>query len=134
MSYHHLRKETNTILAATSFQVVAESNEVSTVRLHFSRANSPRSFSCSLYVLLFHPFTNFIVLHMLEQLNILLVMKGPKLNTERLPASAGYRKTITSLVLLTTLLDTSQKDIGLLGFLGTLLFHVQTPIDPNQFE
>ena len=71
---------------------------------------------------------------MLQQLNVLLVVRGPKLNTllqvrphqcrvrghDHLTAPAGH-----------TIPDTSQDAIGLLGHLGTLLAHVQLPV--NQY-
>jgi len=73
-------------------------------------------------------------LDMLQQLNVLLVVRGPKLNTvlqvwphqcpvqghNHLPISAGH-----------TIPDTSQDAIGLLDHLGTLLAHVQPAVDQH---
>ena len=71
---------------------------------------------------------------MLQQLNVLLVVRGSKLNTalevwphqcrvqghDPLPAPAGH-----------TIPDTSQDAAGLLGHLGTLLAHVQLTVDQH---
>ena len=71
---------------------------------------------------------------MLQQLNVLLVVRGPKLNTvlqvqphqcrvqghDPLPTPAGH-----------TIPDTSQDAIGLLSHLGTLLAHAQPAVDQH---
>ncbi|KAK4811651.1 hypothetical protein QYF61_022744 [Mycteria americana] len=70
----------------------------------------------------------------LQQLNVLLVVRGPKLNTvfevqphqcrvqgdDHFPAPAGH-----------TISDTSQDAICLLGHLGTLLAHIQLVVDQH---
>ncbi|GAB0184399.1 hypothetical protein GRJ2_000905200 [Grus japonensis] len=71
---------------------------------------------------------------MLQHLNVLLVLRDPKLNTalevrphqcrvqgdDRFPTPAGH-----------TISDTSQDAVGLLGHLGTLLAHVQLAINQH---
>ncbi|KAK4827372.1 hypothetical protein QYF61_017310 [Mycteria americana] len=64
-------------------------------------------------------------LDMLQYLNVSLVVRGPKLNTEfkgdkHFPTPAGH-----------TIPDTSQDAVGLLGHLGTLLAHIQPAV--NQY-
>ncbi|KAK4809955.1 hypothetical protein QYF61_002912 [Mycteria americana] len=73
-------------------------------------------------------------LDMLQHLNVSLVVRGPKLNTEfevrphqcqvqgddHFPSPAGH-----------TISDTSQDAIGFLGRLGTLLAHIQVAADQH---
>jgi len=71
---------------------------------------------------------------MLQHLNVLLVLRGPKLKTvfevrpyqcqvqrhDYFPTPAGH-----------TIPDTSQDAVGLHGHLGTLLAHVQPAVDQH---
>ncbi|GAB0184594.1 hypothetical protein GRJ2_000924700 [Grus japonensis] len=71
---------------------------------------------------------------MLQHLNVLLVLRGPKLNTilevrphqcrvqgdNHVPSPAGH-----------TIPDTSQDAVGFLGHLGTLLAHVQPAVNQH---
>ncbi|KAK4818449.1 hypothetical protein QYF61_013136 [Mycteria americana] len=70
----------------------------------------------------------------LQHLNVSLVVRGPKLNTafevrphqcrvqghDHFPSPAGH-----------TIFDTSQDAIGFLGHLGTLLAHIQPPVNQH---
>ncbi|GAB0203357.1 hypothetical protein GRJ2_002801300 [Grus japonensis] len=83
------------------------------------------------------PFTSYLCcpsLDTLQHLNVLLVVRGPKVNTvlevrphqsrvqgdHHFPSPAGY-----------TISDTSQDAVGLLSHLGTLLAHIQLAIDQH---
>ncbi|KAK4827492.1 hypothetical protein QYF61_018792 [Mycteria americana] len=85
--------------------------------------NNPSSLSRSSQDLCSRPFTNFVALRWTRS-STLLVVRGPKLYSRCGFTSAKYRGTISSLVLLATLFDTSQDAIGLLGHLDTLLAHI----------
>ena len=82
----HLRKETSILLAITSFHIVVESNQVSSQPL-FLQTKQPQLPQLLLITVFFsRPFTscyccNCCYLHMLEQLIVLLALRGPNLNT-----------------------------------------------------
>ncbi|KAF1466761.1 Conserved oligomeric Golgi complex subunit 5, partial [Megadyptes antipodes antipodes] len=130
-----LGEETDTHLATTSFQVVVESNEVSPQPPLLQAKQS--QFSQLLLIRLVLQ-----TLHelrcpsrdTLQHLNVLLVVRDPKLNTvfkvrphqcrvqghDHFPTPAGH-----------TVSDTGQDAIGLLGHLGTLPAHVQPAVNQH---
>ncbi|GAB0195154.1 hypothetical protein GRJ2_001980700 [Grus japonensis] len=131
----HFGEDTNTHLATTSFQVAAESNKVSP-QPSFLQAKQPQ---CPQLLLIRLGLQTLHQLHcpsldVLQHLNVLLVVRGPKLNTalevwphqcrvqgdDHCPSPAGH-----------TIPDTSQDAGGLLGHLGTLLAHNQPPVDQH---
>jgi len=131
-----LGEETNTCLTTTtSFQVVVESSKVppQPPLLQTKQSQFPQPFLVRL-VLQTPQQLPCPSLDTLQHLNVLLVVRGPKLNTvhqvrphqcqvqgdDHFPAPAGH-----------TIPDTSQDATGLLGHLGTLLAHVQPAV--NQY-
>ncbi|KAK4825536.1 LOW QUALITY PROTEIN: hypothetical protein QYF61_000113 [Mycteria americana] len=125
----YLQEETDTDLATTSFQVVVESDEVSH-QLPFPQPKQPQLPQPLLIKLTLHQL-RCRSLDTFQHLNILLVVRGPKLNTvfevrphqcrvqgdNHFPSPAGH-----------TISDTSQDAIGLLGHLGTVLTHIQLAV------
>lgn len=80
LTSYQLRKEPNTHLNATSFQVVIESDEVSPQPpFHQTELQFLQTLLIHLVFLSFHqPCSS---LHMLEELNIFFKLRSPKLNT-----------------------------------------------------
>ncbi|KAK4828479.1 LOW QUALITY PROTEIN: hypothetical protein QYF61_026704 [Mycteria americana] len=127
----YLGEQTDTHLTTTSFQVAVESNKVSP-QPPFLQAKQPQFPQLLLIRLTLHQLR--CPLHVLQHLNVSLVVGGPKLNTvfevrphqccvqghDHFPTPAGH-----------TIPDTSQDAIGLLGHLGTLLAHIQPAIDQH---
>ncbi|KAK4815248.1 hypothetical protein QYF61_023695 [Mycteria americana] len=131
----YLGEETNTHLAATSFQIVVESDKVSP-QPPFLQAKQPQVPQPLPISLVFQtlPQLRCPSLDTLQPLNVSLVVRGPSLNTvfevqphqcqvqggNHFPSPAGH-----------TIPDTSQDAIGLLGRLGTLLAHIQLAVDQH---
>lgn len=80
----HQRKQIHSLLA-TFFQVLVDSNKISPHSASFSQHYTTRSLSHSSQVLFSSSFTSFVVVLCIElfseQLNVLLVVRGPKPNT-----------------------------------------------------
>ncbi|KAK4824605.1 hypothetical protein QYF61_016874 [Mycteria americana] len=122
----YLGEETNTHLATTSFQVVVESDKVSPEPplLQINQHQFPQPLLIRLVLQTLHQLCC-PSLDTLQHLNVLLVVRGPKLNTvvkgdDHFPSPAGH-----------TIPDTSQDDIGFLGHLGTLPAHVQPAVNQH---
>jgi len=131
----YLGEETNTHLTTTSFQVVVESDKVSPQPSLFQTKQSQfhQPLLIRLVLQTLHQ-PHCPSLDTLQHVNVLLVVRGPKLNTvlevhphqcrvqghDPLPTPAGH-----------TVPDTSQDAVGLLGHLGTLLAHVQPAVDQH---
>jgi len=131
----YLGEETNTHLTTTSCQVVVESNKVSPQPplLQTKQPQLPQPILIGLVLQTPHqpPCPS---LDTLQQLSVLLVVRGPKLNTalkvrphqcrvqghDHLPTPAGH-----------TIPGTSQDAVGLLGHLGTLLVPVQLAVNQH---
>jgi len=124
----YLEEDTDPHLTTTSFQVAVKSEKVSPQPplLQTKQPQSPQPLLVRPVLCTPHqaPFPS---LDTLQPLNVLLVVRGPKLNTvlkvqphqgraqghNHLPTPAGH-----------TVPDTSQDAVGLLGHLGSLLAHV----------
>ncbi|KAK4806962.1 hypothetical protein QYF61_027329 [Mycteria americana] len=111
----YLTEETDTHLSTTSFQVVVDSNKVSPQPpfLQAKQSQFPQPLLIRLVLQTLHQL-HWPSLDTLQHLNVLLVVRRPKLNTvleghNHFPSPAGH-----------TISDTSQDAIGLLGHLGTL--------------
>ncbi|KAK4828042.1 hypothetical protein QYF61_023080, partial [Mycteria americana] len=122
----YLVEETDPHLSTTSFQVVVESNKVSP-QPPFLQAKQPQFPQPLLIRLVLQTLHHLRCpsLDTLQHLNVSLVVRGPKLNTvfeghDHFPSPAGH-----------AIFDTSQDAIGFLGRLGTLLAHIQLPIDQH---
>ncbi|KAK4822886.1 hypothetical protein QYF61_021105 [Mycteria americana] len=131
----YLGEETDPHLATTSFQVVVESDKVSP-QPPFLQAKQPQFPQLLLTRLLLQTLHQLRCpsLDTLQHLSVLLVVKGPKLNTvfevrphqcqvegdNHFPSPAGHAVS-----------DTSQDAIGLLGHLGTLLAHIQVAVNQH---
>ncbi|KAK4828214.1 hypothetical protein QYF61_024648 [Mycteria americana] len=131
----YLGEETNTHLSTTSFQAVVESDKVSP-QPPFLQAKQPQFPQPLLRRLLLQTLHQLRCpsLDTLQQLNVSLVVGGPKLNTgfevrphqcrvqgrDLFPSPAGH-----------TIFDTSQDAIGFLGRLGTLLAHIQAAVNQH---
>ncbi|KAF1556984.1 Collagen alpha-1(XXI) chain, partial [Eudyptula minor] len=131
----YLGEETDTHLATTSFQGVVESDEVSP-QPPFLQAKQPQFPQPLLRRLVLQtlPQPCCPSLDTLQHLNVLLVVRGPKLNTvlevwphqgqvqghNHFPAPAGH-----------TVSDTGQDAIDLLGRLGTLPAHIHPAVDQH---
>ncbi|KAK4821719.1 LOW QUALITY PROTEIN: hypothetical protein QYF61_000262 [Mycteria americana] len=131
----YLGKGSDPHLATTSFQVVVESNKVSP-QPSFLQAKPPQFPQLLLAGLVLQTLHQLCCpsLDMLQHLNVFLGVRGPKLNTvfevwpcqcrvqgdNHFPSPAGH-----------TISDTSQDVIDLLGHLGTLLAHIQLPVDQH---
>jgi len=130
----YLGEDTNAHLTTTSFEVVVESNKVSPPPpfLEAEQPQFPQPGTGLVLQTLHQPCCS--SLDMLQDLNVLLVMRGPKPNTvlqvrphqcgvqghDHLATPAGP-----------TIPDTSQDAVGLLGHLGTLLAQVQLAVDQH---
>ncbi|KAK4820044.1 hypothetical protein QYF61_017857 [Mycteria americana] len=121
----YLGEETDPHLTTTSFQVVVESDKVSPQPpfLQF-----PQLFFIRLVLQTLHQL-RCPSLDTLQHLNVLLVVRGPKLNTvfevrpqgdNHFPSPAGH-----------AIPDTSQDAVGLLGHLGTLSAHIQPSVNQH---
>ncbi|KAK4822882.1 hypothetical protein QYF61_021101 [Mycteria americana] len=131
----YLGEETDPHLSTTSFQVVVESNKVSPQPpfLQAKQPQFPQPLLTGLVLQTLHQL-RCPSLDMLQHLNVLLVVRGPKLNTvfevrphqcrvegdNHFPSPAGH-----------TIFDTSQDAIGFLGHLGTLLAHIQAAVNQH---
>ncbi|KAK4810277.1 hypothetical protein QYF61_015307 [Mycteria americana] len=131
----YLGEETDPHLSTTSFQVVVESDKVSP-QPPFLQAKQPQFPQPLLIRLLLQtlPQLRCPSLDTLQQLNVLLVVRGPKVNTvfevrphqcrvqghDHFPSPAGH-----------TISDTSQDAIGFLGHLGTPLAHIQAVVNQH---
>ncbi|GAB0177002.1 solute carrier family 13 member 4 [Grus japonensis] len=131
----HLGEETNTHLATASFRVVVDSDKVSPQPplLQVKQPQFPQLLLIRLVLYTLHKLCC-PSLDKLQHLNVLLVVRSPKLNTElevqphqcrvqgddHSPSPAGH-----------TMSDTSQDAVGFLGHLGTLLAHVQPAVDQH---
>jgi len=131
----YLGEETNTCLITISFQVVLESNKVlpQPPLLQTKQPQLPQPLLVRF--VLWNPHQRVCPsLDTLQQLKVLLVVRGPKLNTvlqvwphqcrvqghDHLPTPAGH-----------TIPDTSQDAVGLLVHLGTLLDPVQPAVNQH---
>ncbi|KAK4832875.1 hypothetical protein QYF61_025971 [Mycteria americana] len=119
----YLGEEADTHLTTTSFQVVVESDKVSPqpLLLQAKQSQFPQLLLIRLLLQTLHQL-HCPSLDVLQHLNVLLVVRGPKWNTafegdDHFPSPAGH-----------TISDTSQDGVGLLGHLGTLLAHVQLAV------
>ncbi|KAK4810721.1 hypothetical protein QYF61_007695 [Mycteria americana] len=131
----YLGEETNTHLATTSFQVVVESNKVSPEPslLQAKQSQLPQPLLYELLLQTLHQL-RCPSLDSLQHLNVSLVARGPKPNTvfevrphqcrvqghDHFPSPAGH-----------AISDTSQDAVGLLGYLGTLLAHIQAAVNQH---
>ncbi|KAK4831675.1 hypothetical protein QYF61_018672 [Mycteria americana] len=131
----YLGEETNTYLATTSFQGVVESNKVSPQPpfLQAKQPQFPQPFLIRLMLQTLHQL-RCPSLDTLQQLDVSLVVRGPKLNTgfevqphqcqvqgdDHFPSPAGH-----------TISDKSQDAVGFLGHLGTLLAHIQAAVSQH---
>ncbi|KAK4827693.1 LOW QUALITY PROTEIN: hypothetical protein QYF61_020827 [Mycteria americana] len=131
----YLGKETNTHLTTTSFQVVVESDKVSPEPplLQTKQSQFPQPLLIRLVLQTLHQL-RCPSLDTLQHLNVLHVVRGPKLNTvfevwshqcqvqghDHFPTPAGH-----------TIPDTSQDAVGFLGHLGTLPAHVQPAVNQH---
>jgi len=131
----YLEEEINTCLTTTSFQAVVESNKVPPQPrlLQTEQPQFPQPLLIRLVLQTPHQ-PRCPSLDTLQNLNVLLVVRGPKLNTalqvqphqcrvqghDHLLTPAGH-----------TTPDTTQDAVGLLGHLGTLLAHVQPAVDQH---
>ncbi|KAK4832354.1 hypothetical protein QYF61_021953, partial [Mycteria americana] len=131
----YLGEETDPHLTTTSFQVVGENDKVSPqpLLLQAKQLHFPQPLLIRLVLQTLHQL-RCPSLDTLQHLSVLLVMRGPKLNTgfkvrphqcqvqgdNHFPSPAGH-----------TISDTSQDAIGLLGHLGTLLALIQTTVDQH---
>ncbi|KAK4816344.1 hypothetical protein QYF61_015658 [Mycteria americana] len=131
----YLGEETDPHLSTTSFQVVIQSDKVSPQPpfLQIKQSQLPQPLLIRLLLQTLHQLCC-PSLHMLQHLNVLLVVRGPKLNTvfevrphqcrvqghDHFPSPAGH-----------TIPDTSQDALGFLGHLGTLLADIQPPVDQH---
>ncbi|KAK4825833.1 hypothetical protein QYF61_002956 [Mycteria americana] len=116
---YHLGEETDPHLSTTSFQ--AKQPQFPQLLLRRLLLQTLHQLCCP-------------SLHMLQHLNVSLVVRGPKLNTvfevqphqcrvqghDHFPSPAGH-----------AIFDTSQDAIGLLGHLGTLLAHIQAAVNQH---
>ena len=133
----YLGEETNTCLTTTSFQVVVESNKVfpQPSLLQAKQSQFPQ-------LLLIKPILSHqpccSSLETLQQLNVFLVVRGPKLNTvlnvqPHQCRVQGHNHFLTPAS--QTISDTSQDALSPLGHLGTLLAHVQLSTNtPRSFS
>ncbi|KAK4827170.1 LOW QUALITY PROTEIN: hypothetical protein QYF61_015132 [Mycteria americana] len=131
----YLGEKFNTRLTTTSFQVVVENDKVSPQPplLQTKQPQFPQPLLIRLLLQTLHQLCC-PSLDPLQHLNVLLVVRGPKLNTvfevqphqcqvqghNHFPSPAGH-----------TIPDTSQDAVGFLGPLGTLLAHIQLAV--NQY-
>ncbi|KAK4810664.1 LOW QUALITY PROTEIN: hypothetical protein QYF61_007464 [Mycteria americana] len=131
----YLGEETNPHLSTTSFQVVVESDKVFP-QPPFLQAKQPQFPQPLLIRLVFQTLHQLHCpsLDTVQHLNVLLVVRGPKVNTvfkvwphqcrvqghDHFPSPAGH-----------TIPDTSQDAVGFLGHLGTLLAHIQAPVNQH---
>ena len=128
----YLGEETNPHLATASFQAVVESDKVSPQPpvLQAKQLQFPQPLLIRLLLLTLH-WLRCPSLDTLHHLNVLLVVRGPKLTTglevwphqcqvqgdNHFPSPAGH-----------AIPDTSQDAVGLLGHLGTLPAHIQLAV------
>jgi len=100
----YLREETNTCLTTTSFQVFVETNKVlpQPPLLQTKQPQFPQLFLLRLVLQTPHQ-PHCPSLDTLQHLNVLLVVRGPKLNTVLEMQPYQYRGMIISLLLLATL-------------------------------
>ncbi|KAK4808540.1 hypothetical protein QYF61_009843, partial [Mycteria americana] len=126
----YLGKETDTHLTATSFQVVVESDKVSPppLLLQTKQPQFPQPLLIRLVLQTLHQL-RCPSLDTLQQLNVLLVVRGPKLNTvfERRVQGHDYLPTPAG----RAIPDTSQDAVGFLGHLGTLPAHVEPAVSQH---
>ncbi|KAK4813546.1 LOW QUALITY PROTEIN: hypothetical protein QYF61_009589 [Mycteria americana] len=132
----YLGEETNTYLATPSFQLVIESDKVSSPQpplLQTKQSQFPQPLPISLVLQTLHQLCC-PSLDMLQPLNVSLVVRGPTLNTafevrpyrcrgqehDHFPSPAGH-----------AIFGTSQDAVGFLGHLGTLLAHIQPAVDQH---
>ncbi|KAK4831732.1 LOW QUALITY PROTEIN: hypothetical protein QYF61_018862 [Mycteria americana] len=122
----YLGEETDPHLSTTSFQGVVESNKVSP-QPPFLQAKQPQFPQPLLIRLVLQTLHQLRCpsLDTLQHLNVSLVVRGPKLNTvfewdNHFPSPAGH-----------TIPDKSQDAIGFLGYLGTLLAHIQAAVNQH---
>jgi len=131
----YLGEETNTCLTTASSQVVVESEKVypQPPLLQTKQPHFPQPLLIRLVLQTLHQ-PRCPSLDMLQQLNALLVLRRPKLNTvlqvrphqcrvqghDHLSTPAGH-----------IIPETSQDAVVLLGHLGTLLAHVQLAVDQH---
>ncbi|KAK4811287.1 hypothetical protein QYF61_023339 [Mycteria americana] len=120
------QEETDTHLTTTSFQVVVESDEVSPEPpfLQAKQPQFPQPLLIRLALQTLHQL-HCPSLDTLQQLNVLLVVRAPKVNTvfeghSHFPSPAGH-----------TVPDRSQDAVGFLGHLGTLLAHIQPAVNQH---
>ncbi|KAK4811306.1 hypothetical protein QYF61_023358 [Mycteria americana] len=125
----YLGEETDPHLTTTSFQVVVESNKVSPQPpfLQAKQSQFPQPLLIRLALQTLHQL-RCPSLDTLQQLNVLLVVRGPKVNTvfeghNHFPTPAGH-----------TVPDRSQDAVGFLGHLGTLLAHIQPAVNQVLFR
>ncbi|KAK4815422.1 hypothetical protein QYF61_001410 [Mycteria americana] len=131
----YLGEETDPHLSTPSFQVAVESNKVSP-QPPFLQAKQPQFPQPLLIRLVLQTLHQLRCpsLDTLHHLNVSLVVRGPNLNTvfevrphhcrvqghNHFPSPAGH-----------AIFDTSQDAIGFLGRLGTLLAHIQPPVNQH---
>ncbi|KAK4821599.1 LOW QUALITY PROTEIN: hypothetical protein QYF61_025176 [Mycteria americana] len=128
----YLGEETDPHLATTSFQVVVESNKVSP-QPPFLQPKQPQLPQLLLIRFTLHQL-RCPSLDTLQHLNVSLVVGGPKLNTvfEVRPYQCqAQRDSPFPSPACHAIPDTSQDAIGLLGYLGTLLAHIQLAVDQH---
>ena len=129
----YLGEEINIHFTTTSIQIIVESNKVPSQPplLQTKQPQLPQSFLIRLVLSTSHQ-PRCPSLDTLQQLDVLLVVRDPKLNIvlevrpqqcrvkghDHVPTPDGH-----------TIVDTSQDAVGLLGHLGTLLAHVQPAVD-----
>ncbi|KAK4832389.1 hypothetical protein QYF61_022244 [Mycteria americana] len=133
----YLGEETDPHLSTTSFQVVVESNKVSP-QPPFLQTEQPQFPQPLLIRLLLQTLHQLCCpsLDTLQHLNVLLVLRSPKLDSRCGLSSAEYRGTITSLLLDTLFLT---QDRMLLAFLATwahcwLIFSQLSTNTPRSFS
>ncbi|KAK4817044.1 hypothetical protein QYF61_026170 [Mycteria americana] len=131
----YLGEETDPHLSTASFQAVVESDKVSPQPpfLQAKQPQLPQPLLTRLVLQTLHQL-RCPSLYALQPLNIPLVVGGPKLNTafevrphqcrvqghDHCPSPAGH-----------AISDTSQDAIGFLGYLGTLLAHIQPAVNQH---
>ncbi|KAK4810753.1 hypothetical protein QYF61_007727 [Mycteria americana] len=131
----YLGEETDPHLSTTSFQVAVESIKVSHQPpfLQAKQSQLPQLLLIRLLLQTLHQL-RCPSLDTLQHLNVLLVLRGPKVNTvfevrphqcrvqghDHFPSPAGH-----------AILDTSQDAIGFLGHLGTLLAQIQPAVNQH---